>query len=88
MLADSMATYRVKHHSDHQAAAWTHCYLFTVPEVINRDFEAVATGARIMVDLEGLVVRHVLDLDLIIDGKLLVVRHGFKSPVVGVNVSS
>src|SRR3569833_454319 len=38
-----------------------------VPEVHQRDLEPVAARTRIVVDLQRLVERHVLDLDLVVD---------------------
>lgn len=67
-------TYHLIDDPYHQAAAGAHGDVGgLVLQVGQRDLEAVAAGARVVVGLEGLVVRHVLDLDLVVDGDFLVV---------------
>jgi hypothetical protein len=58
--------YNFKDDPDHQTAAWANRDVFVVSQVSNGDFKAVATRARVMVDFECRIVRHVLDFDLII----------------------
>lgn len=60
-------TYHLKDNPDHQTAAWTDGDVFFVSQVGQGDFEAVATRARVVVDLESRVEGHVLDFDLIVN---------------------
>ncbi|KAI7930228.1 hypothetical protein M0657_001697 [Pyricularia oryzae] len=62
--------------ADHEAAAWADGDVgLAVLQVSQSDLEAIAAGARVVVDLERLVVRHVLDLDLVVDGDFFLVGH-------------
>lgn len=63
---------------DHEAAARTSGNVVAlIPQIIDGDLEPVTTRARVVEDLESLVPGHVLDLDLVVDGNLLV-RHDWK----------
>lgn len=67
-------THHLVYNPYHQAAAGAHGDVVgLVLQVGQGDLEAVAAGARVVVGLQGLVVRHVLDLHLVVDGYLLVV---------------
>lgn len=59
--------YHVEDHTDHQAATGTHGDFFAVAQIVDCDLEAVATWARICVDLDIWIEGHILDLDLVID---------------------
>lgn len=66
-------THHFVNDTDHQAAARAHGDIgLFVLEVCQGDLEAVAAWARVEVRLQRLVVRHVLDLDLVVDRGLLV----------------
>lgn len=67
--------YQVKDDPDHEAAAGTDSNVLLIAQIVEGDLELVATWARVRVELLGLVKSHVLDLDLIVDGDVLVVRH-------------
>jgi len=58
---------RVKNDADHEAAARADGDVLAVAEVRDSDLEPVAARARVVVDLQRRVVRHVLDLDLVVD---------------------
>jgi hypothetical protein len=67
-------SYLAKNDLDHQTTARTHSDFFAVAEVCQADLKAIATRARVMVDLQGWVESHVFDFDLIVDVEL--VCHG------------
>lgn len=69
----SRQTNLVEYNPDHQAAARAHANVLAVPQVRQPDLEAVAARARVVVDLELLVVGHVLDFDLVVER----LGHGF-----------
>lgn len=69
-------TDKIVYDSYHEAATWTNgdvCRF--VLKIRERNLELVATWARVVVDLECLVVGHIFDLDLVIDSNFLVVGH-------------
>lgn len=56
----SRQTLHLKHHPNHQAATRTNRDFLTVAQVVDPDFEAVAAGAGVVVELESGVEGHVL----------------------------
>lgn len=73
-LAGIISTHHLVNDPDHQAAAGAHGDVVgLVLQVGQGNLEAVAAWARVVVGLQRLVVRHVLDLDLVVDRYLLVV---------------
>lgn len=72
-------TNRLKDNLNHERAARTDSDILAVAQVIDRDLEAVAARARVVVDLQCWVKGHVLDLDLVVDR----LRHGGCVWVVG-----
>lgn len=82
-----MYTHHLVNDANHQAAAGANGNVVgAIEQLVERDLEAVAAGARVVVEPARGVVRHVLDLDLVVDGKLLVVAHGRQIMEVGVRV--
>lgn len=71
----SVSIYHVKYNSDHEAAAGADGNVLLVAKVVQGDLELIAAWARVEVGLLGFVEGHVLDLDLIVDRDVLVVRH-------------
>jgi hypothetical protein len=59
-------TYHLEDDLDHKAAAGTDSHLFAIAQVRNGNLEAVATRARVVVDLEVGVEGHVLDFYLVV----------------------
>jgi hypothetical protein len=74
-LEPEFGTYEIENHPDHEAAAGANSNVLLVPQIVEHDLESVAAGARVVVHLERFVEGHIFDLDLIVDGKLFVVRH-------------
>lgn len=71
-----IVTHHLVNDPDHQTATGAHGDVVgLVLQVGQGDLEAVAAWARVVVGLQRLVVRHVLDLYLVVDGYLLIVRH-------------
>ena len=68
-IASRMNTHSIKYDLNHQTAAWTDSNIFAIAQIIDGDLEPISTRTRVVVDLEGGVVSHVFDLDLV------VVRH-------------
>lgn len=58
--------YHVKDDPDHQTAAGAHRNFFSISEVCDPDLEAIATRARVVIDLEGFIEAHVFNLNLIV----------------------
>jgi hypothetical protein len=58
--------YQIEDDFDHQTAAGANSNLLAISQVCNSYFEAIATRAGIVVDLESLIEGHVFDLDLIV----------------------
>ena len=69
------ATHHLENNPNHQAARRAGGNVLAVLEVEQGNLKLVAARARVGVDLAGLVPGHVLDLDLVVDGNLLVVGH-------------
>ena len=67
--------YQIKDHSDHETAAGADSDILLVAKVVQSNLEAIATGTRVVVELESLIEGHVFDLNLIVDGQILVVGH-------------
>ena len=65
-----MNTYSIKYDLNHQTTAWTDSNIFAIAQITDRDLETVSTRTRVVVDLEGGVISHVLDLDLVVVGHL------------------
>jgi hypothetical protein len=60
-------TYGVEYYAYHQAAAGAARNVLAVAHVGDGDLEAVAAGARVVIDLERLIVEAVFDLDLVVE---------------------
>jgi hypothetical protein len=58
--------YLVKDDLDHQTAAGANGNFLAISEVCNPNLEAIATRARVVIDLECLVEGHVFDFNLIV----------------------
>lgn len=72
-------THSLKDDPNHQTTARADGDVGGVTEISQRDFKPVAARARVVVDLHGLVKRHVLNLDLVVDRDGLVVGVGHGS---------
>jgi len=57
----------IEYDPDHQATAWTNRNILAISQVCDADLEHVSAGAWIGVYLQGRIVGHVFDLDLIVD---------------------
>ena len=68
LLTEGGGVHHFEYDLDHQAAAGADGDFFAVAEVGERDFELVAAGAGVGVEGGGLVVGHVFDLDLVVEG--------------------
>lgn len=68
MYRSGRATHRLENNLDHQRAARTHGDVLAVLQVEDGDLEAVAAGARVVVELQRGVEGHVFDFDLVVDG--------------------
>lgn len=68
-------SYRLEYDTNHEAAAGTHGDILAIAEIVDEYLKAVATRARIGVELSDRVKVHVLDLYLVVDGSLVVVGH-------------
>jgi len=67
-----VSSYLIKYDTYHQTTGRASCDVFTITHVVYVDFEAVATGTWVMVELQRFIVFAVLDFDLIIEIQLLV----------------
>lgn len=70
-----MASYMVKNHPDHQTAARTDSDVLAIAEVGDGNLEPIATRTRVVIDLEVGIEGHIFDLDLVVNGDVIV-RHG------------
>jgi hypothetical protein len=61
-----MNTYSIKYDLNHQTAAWADSNIFAIAQIVDRDLETISTRTRVVVDLEGGIVGHVFDLDLVV----------------------
>jgi len=68
-------SYLVKNNPDHQTAARTPRNILAVAHVAQRNLKAVAARARVVVDLQRLVVEAVFDFDFVVEVELFV-GHG------------
>jgi hypothetical protein len=74
VLKDS---YLIKNNPDHKTTTRTNRNLLAIAEIGNSDLEPIATGTRVMIDLQRGIEGHVFDFDLIVDREVLVVCHIF-----------
>lgn len=67
-------SYHFKYDLDHQTATGADTDIFAVEQIRKADFEPIATRAWVVIDLEGPIVGHILDFDLVVK----VFRHIFR----------
>lgn len=61
-----MFEYLVKDDLDHQTATRANSNFLTISKVCDSNFKTIATWARVVIDLEGLIKGHVFDLNFIV----------------------
>ena len=67
--------YLIKNHPNHKTTARTPRNILAVAHVVDADLEAIAAGARVVVDLQRLVVEAVFDFDFVVQVEVFV-GHG------------
>jgi len=66
MLRGDLSTYWVVYNPDNQTTAGTCSDVLTISKLDLGDFEAIATGTRVMKNFLDVVPRHVLDFYLVV----------------------
>ena len=66
--------YLIENHPNHKTTARTPRNILAVAHVVDADLEAIAAGARVVVDLQRLVVEAVFDFDFVVQVEVFVGR--------------
>jgi len=66
---------QIKDYPDLETTAWTDSYFLPITKIVDCDLETITTRTWIMIDLQIRIEGHIFDLDLIVDGNILI-RHG------------